>query len=160
MKFKEFFFRFCKFLLIVAVLFVCAVVGYYFALFRVKKAQKNGGSVLVSRGVPFIYSGNAYEGLTEDSDPNTFFDFRKQFSDDRRTVYYALTPKYKIEDLELKIVLYDHLERTLESTVKEIGDVSKNETFYIEVTLTKNGANFDEYIFASVLTPISGTVTY
>lgn len=160
MKFKAFFFGFCKFLLILAVLLCAAVVGYFFALFRVHKAEKYGGSVLVSRGVPFIYSGNSYGRLTQDSDIDQFLDVRTNISADFRTVSFAITPKYGIDDLEFLVVFYDLSGRTLESFVHTVGDVKKDETSFFDLRLSDNNANMGAVIATTKLSFYDGTVTY
>lgn len=160
MKFREFFFGFCKFLLILAILFCAAVVGYYFALFRVHKAEKYGGSVLISRGIPFINRGNSYGRLTKDSDIDEFLNVRTNISVDYRTVSFAITPKYDIDELELHIELNDLYGQILESFIKSVGDVKKDETTFLDVRLSDNLANMGAVVATAVLSFQDGTVTY
>ena len=110
--------------------------------------------------MPFVSNSENYERLTEESTVEKFLNIRTAISKDSKSATHIIIPNYRIDDLQICIIVYDNYGKIIQSNTEKIGKVKKNETYYITTRLSLEAKNFDATILKTEIHFVDGTVSY
>lgn len=138
---------------------VGAIVGYYYALDKVK--DTNTSSTNTNSGGAYIsMSPNKNTQFTRTASSSDFENVQMVFTNGSNSVAISLTPTSDISGLTLKITIYDKEDKAIESFSRAMGDVIKNQTISFTVTMSDNGTTAGRGIYKTEIYVTGGKISY